>query len=453
MQRKAFQKPIKGRKTTEFHNNVVPSLCIDKLPNQYDCSVIYNAASAAVNYARGSIFSLFSRQSAAIPKDTPKPFDPDEQSNLINQKLLEYADQIRAIQTKIKPIKEAIQDKKNEINALRQQKNPDKKKSPAKNDTDAQDTNSSLKSVTDQLAGLRSTRADLLAQIDELELQRVELVAENIREHAIRRVEFLFLLMIAVYKKNLEISKGKTTNQHGRGNENTTTAACHDSLYPALTFKQSDSLLNRVASYWPLTLFSTQPNAAPDIDESPLDNTYLNELLNTTTELPESVNKFDMHMETRGFEKSSLVKVGVEILNRVSRGEINPIQGMNEFCGHLHLFFEAMKYTYIIPMPDYMTDSKERAPKTFAKIWEYQQQGIHRIVSSSHQLKSGYIYMMLGLHKLSKIQYAATTVYNGHIEQRMLEMQNEMLIKFDLTTYIKKNKDKAKPIAKYGKKT
>lgn len=463
-EQKGRRKQAIGRMTTDYSANVVPSLRIDVMPDLYNCNPLYDTAATVSHYVLGSLQSRFFPSTNAEPEAVTQPFNPEAQAEELNEQLSESAEQIRVLWEQAEPFKTDIRKKKEEINALQ------KPIASGNASVDNTDKISALKNEIDDLKKKRSellksedfkkNRGELLEKIDTLELERVELVAENIREHTTRRIELLFLLMIAVYKKNLVITKGKTIYQHGKGYHHTNTAGCHDSLYPALDFTApgDNSMIGAVTSYWesaksylPSRFFSNTSDKPVSNSVGLLNNTYLQELLNMTTELPASVNKFDMHMETRGFEKSSLVKVGIELLNQVSRGELNPIQGMNIFCRNLHLFFEAMNYTYIIPPPDYSTENKDRAPRTFARIWQYQKEGAYRIISSSHQLKSSYIDMVLGLHKLTMAQRTASFVYNGFIEQRMLEMQNELLAPFDVSEFIKNNK--TKPVKKFGKKT
>jgi hypothetical protein len=103
-----------------------------------------------------------------------------------------------------------------------------------------------------------------------------------------------------------------------------------------------------------------------------------------------------------------------------------------------------MEYQYIMQIPDYSNKGSAKIPQTIAKIYEYERQGSFRVINeSSLTANRNYIYMMLGLHKLTTKQYAAGLVYSGYIEQRILEMQNEILTsKFDADTLKKTGKNK-----------
>ncbi len=377
----------------DFKANVVASLRIGHMNNTDDCSVIYQAAASAASYAAAYIRPSTTQPNKAAPLNRP---DVEADSDAINLALKEYQDQINLLRVAAKAIKEKV----------------------AENKTAGKETDEAI----------IKQHSDLLEQIDLLQLKRVELVAENIREHATRRVDLMFHLMIAIYNTNLVIAKARTTKQHGSGSEETDTAACHDSLFPNIkTTKPADnSVMGAVKSYWPLTLFQSVP--VTTADESILQNTHFLETMNECVELPTTVNQFDCHMEMRGSERSSLVKISVGILNRVSKGEIDPIQGMSEFCPWLQRFFEQMEFNYVKPPADYTPEGKDRTPKTTAKILQYQKEGAYRIMDSYRlRLQSRYINMILRTKNFTWGESVTSLFYSGHYRQRMLEIQKEIL--------------------------
>jgi hypothetical protein len=370
----------KGRKHTKFSQNITPSMRIMQKNPPDESTIAYLVAATAASYVKHSALTLLRMPPAPLPP--PEPTEAD--SIRINAALKEQEDLIKPWNEEL----EIIDKKIAELKANKAEIDPE----------------------------LIKDQHRLLKNIDLALLKKVEMVAENIREHAIRRIDLFFLLLIAVYKKNVIIHKGKTTKQHGNGSEITDTAACHDSLFPTIITSKNETKpnLEMTTSYWPLTLFKSNPMALPPAqDEQLLQDTYFAEVLNMTTELPTCVNQFDCHMEMRGCERSSMVKTAVTILNRTASGEYDPIRGLNEFIKALNLFFKAMEYQYIMQIPDY--SNKER-------------QGSFRAINeSSLTANRNYVYMMLGLHKLTRKQYAAGLVYSGYIEQRILEMQNEIL--------------------------
>jgi hypothetical protein len=132
----------------------------------------------------------------------------------------------------------------------------------------------------------------------------------HIKEHAARRVDLFFYTMIAYYNTQLYPIQGHTDLQHGRGrntsDETNMTQACHSSLIPSLIDDSFSEITNH---------------------ESILSETHFLDNLNATVELPIIVNEFDGELEnTYGCRQQSIY-----ILQRVSAGEINPIQGLNQF--------------------------------------------------------------------------------------------------------------------------
>jgi hypothetical protein len=385
------QSKKKGRTTTSYKKNIVASLRVMQKNNPDTINQAYEIASSVLGYAKDSIFSLFTKQEAP---PTPVKIDIESDSKELNAQLEKLQSQITKFFQEKKLIdKEAAQLKKTK-----------KKLSPQK----------------------AQRQIELLELIDELQVKKVELLPEMIREHAARRVDLFFLTMIAVYKKNIVISKGSTVLQHGGGSKKTGTAACHASLFPHIEAEPTTPSTSLTS--WPLSFFqsSSTPSLTVDTIDNFLKDTHFEDTLNMTTELPKVVNDFDGHMEGK-YLQSNAVKECLAILNRVSKGEINPIEGMDDFCNIMNLFFQAMEYRYVVPEPKYSNYANVPYPKAFTKVWEYEKEGTFRaIYQDTLKPKKDYLYMMLNLNKLTGMQMFTSLVYQGPIEQRILDIQKEI---------------------------
>lgn len=171
----------------------------------------------------------------------------------------------------------------------------------------------------------------MCASTCEEKLTRVE---EYIREHAKRRVDLFFYLLVALYQQGFLINKDKTVRQHGVGN-GTVTEACHSSLFPNIKLTAQapvkakfQSLGNSVVNY---LLHASPPLLFKD--------THFADVLNMTVELPIAVNKFDLYLEGSISHPSHYVKGCLNILNSVSQGEFDPKIGMDKFFNLMQQFF------------------------------------------------------------------------------------------------------------------
>ena len=135
----------------------------------------------------------------------------------------------------------------------------------------------------------------------------LQVCEEHVKQHATRRVDLFFYTLIAYYKKELVVSIGKTTLQHGRG-RSSQLQACHSSLFPSLI---DNSIFNQIAGERPF--------------KSILSGTHFFNSLNLTFELPIFVNQFDSVIE------SNCRKKALDVLNETSFGVINPIEGLTDF--------------------------------------------------------------------------------------------------------------------------
>jgi len=246
---------------------------------------------------------------------------------------------------------------------------------------------------------------DKKVENDKLLLEEVELLEYQIKEHAARRVDLFFYLLLAVYNTNVKISKGDTTKQHGRGSKEHGTQACHCSLFPGLKLTQP-------AAAW-FTLFSATI--------ADLSDTYFEDALNMTVELPSVVNAFDGHIEGR-YEPTRHVEACLEILNEAARGEIDPIQGMTRFFRTMNSFFERFE-------KNHLKKGRGDTPMTDLRIWEYQKAGTFEAAKPDLSVNEDYVYMMLRLTP-AEIKATWVPVVAGQVLARNYKLiQQELLAK------------------------
>ena len=229
---------------------------------------------------------------------------------------------------------------------------------------------------------------------DELLVKKIKLMHAQIVEHAARRVDLFFYLILAVRGTYAIITKDDTVKQHGKGSEKRGTQGCHSSLFPNLKFTQpieeqtSTGLINTVFNLF----FTSSPKKAPRT----LSGTYLEEALNMTYELPGIVNSFDGHLEGR-FEMTEFADDCLAILNKVSKNEIDPIEAMNQFIKVMNDFFNHIRRNYLKIRKQHRMDY----PKTFPLVWEYEREGTFIAANlDSLTVKNEYIALMLGLKKI-----------------------------------------------------
>lgn len=210
-------------------------------------------------------------------------------------------------------------------------------------------------------------------------LKQVDLVEQEIIEHAQRRVDLYFYLLVAVYKQNAVIEKKSTNKQHGVGTNQHGSQAAHDSLFPNVKMKYPNSIGNLVWS-----LFTTLPS---------IKGTHFEDSNNMTVELPQWVNKFDTYLELRTPGRpsapSSYVNECLTDLNLASFGKITPIEGMNRFLKNIKNFFKEFNEKYLIEDEDKIVIKKTVAknkkckeieiyPRLMKRIWELQYMGTLR---------------------------------------------------------------------------
>lgn len=386
-----------GEKNSE--SEVLPNLMLLQKQNP-ETSILQKVTTTVANYVGAKAGALLSSQAS---KPIARPTIEEEKKRI--------HDQLARIAAKLTPLDNELTSIDDQIKKLKKDKQP-------------------------VPPDLLTNRRRLRELIDHMQSDQVTDLAENICEHSARRIDFFFYLLIAVYKQNVVVTKARTDKQHGKGSEKTLTAGCHSSLFPSLTFtKIQPSTASSVAnSIWSMFGAASAPMISPR-GEQILNETYFAEILNVCMELPVCVNKFDCHMERHGFAASSLVDIATGILNRTARGDINPIQGLNEFCDALNSSFNYLHHLYIEPEVNYSAEgTRGKTPRSFAKIWEYEREGALRNMAfyddnkhTKHAAASWeYIYLMLGMHKMPLYKRTASLVYSGYALERIMEIQQEI---------------------------
>lgn len=233
------------------------------------------------------------------------------------------------------------------------------------------------------------------AAIDTFLSKKIELCEHEIVEHAERRAQFFFYLLIAVYGKQVIVSKSSTILQHGRGSDEHGTQACHSSILTNVT-------LEPIPSVWSWFSASSTPS---------LQNTHLLESLNSTIELPRLVNDFDGHLEGR-CQPTRFVKKCLEILNKAAKSELDPLQGMHEFYKVMQEFFIHFEKKYLLK-------NKSKTPLSFKKIWEYQKKGTFAgATNDTLMVSDDYLRILLFIKKNETIPKQLTHYYK--------QLQNEI---------------------------
>lgn len=187
-----------------------------------------------------------------------------------------------------------------------------------------------------------------------------------IKEHAARRVDMYFYLLVDYYQANKTLMRGRTFLQHGVGRDTSTgnlTQACHSSFFGAMMENKEKA--------------------------SRLSKTAFEDNLNATIELPAFVNKFDDELEEQfgGRAKASA------ILQRVSFGELTPEQGLRAFLLMMKSLFDTAKNT--TPYPHAFSLSKELR----MQLIQLQREGtlINKLDEKKNVVNEDYIMMLLRL--------------------------------------------------------
>lgn len=129
---------------------------------------------------------------------------------------------------------------------------------------------------------------------------------EAIMDHAHRRVDLFFHLLILVYDRKISINLVDTVLQHGRGSNDDKTQACHSAILHSFDF----------FGYFLLDY----------------ENYFVN-ALGATVRLHKLVNNFDRGME------DSCRPAALDIVRQVSQGNLTPIDGLQQFLWILEDYF------------------------------------------------------------------------------------------------------------------
>ncbi|MDF1828386.1 MAG: ankyrin repeat domain-containing protein [Legionellaceae bacterium] len=224
------------------------------------------------------------------------------------------------------------------------------------------------------------------------------LAQERIIEHARRRVDLFFYMLIAYYKTGLTIKRRDTKLQHGSGSGDT--VACHSAILPSVY----DTIVHR-----PSHQINTRYNpGVMSYLTSILDHTHLHTSLNSTVELHQSVNHFDSNLiEGKDTEYQKMRFKSIVILNAVSQGRLNPVDGMGQFLTDLKRTFVEQYFAYF--------NHKElpTSPRHYrGHIFDCQRYGsfenCHEVQTTMGvhlALNDNYIQLMLGLTTQEKARF------------------------------------------------
>lgn len=227
-------------------------------------------------------------------------------------------------------------------------------------------------------------------EIDNFYVEKVRLVEDLIKEHAARRVDLFFYLLLSVYNKQVVVTKASTNKQHGRGDkEELGTAACHSSLFPNVKLVAIPSN----------SFFWTTPIAQD------LQSTHLHDSLNMTVELPTVVNDFDGQLEGR-YSKTPYTLDCLAILNKTAKGELTPPAAMQQF-------FQVMNRFFNIYERDYILTGKNDYPQAKKLIWQYQKQGTFIAANPDLSIKNEYLHAMLRIKQQTMLEKAQEMVYSS----------------------------------------
>lgn len=183
-------------------------------------------------------------------------------------------------------------------------------------------------------------------------------IVDGIGDHAYRRVQLFYYLCVAYHKSKCKIWKGRTNTQHGSG-QHPWSQGAHSSILPHVVddfFERAKKHLLRrgMNSKLRMTLQAVGARVNPEMEEEmgftqmeidrmlaevDHENGLINRrkaffhTLNSTVEVPASVNQFDNVIEAH------LRSRALDILNEVSKG-MHPYKGLERFVNELQSFLE-----------------------------------------------------------------------------------------------------------------
>lgn len=157
--------------------------------------------------------------------------------------------------------------------------------------------------------------------------------ANLISEHASRRIDLCFYTLIFYYQKKCNITLGHTILQHGQGKGagGTFTQACHSAF-----ISNPVEFLNCYTIDGRSLFLHTEWNQ---------NNQFFNNL-NMTVELPRAVNNFDSDLEGKIGSPSKWRLEFLKVLNQVSFGIKDPVEGLKSLYEIMHIFFTEKRREY-----------------------------------------------------------------------------------------------------------
>lgn len=164
---------------------------------------------------------------------------------------------------------------------------------------------------------------------------------DHVTEHAARRVDIFFYVLVAYYQSNLVPIQGDTKLQHGSGRRIKKkiglTHACHSSFFPTLIDETIHNVIIKGKS-----LSFNKKNST--IKQSLLDGTHFYDNMNSTMELPLFVNNLDYQLEGKIEIPSVCRQNALNIIRMVSSGDINPIQGLVQYLKTMSDTFNDLEF-------------------------------------------------------------------------------------------------------------
>lgn len=249
----------------------------------------------------------------------------------------------------------------------------------------------------------------------------LSLSKNSILEHAARRIDLFFYTLIAYHNTHLKPIQGRTKLQHGKGRsdfytkDKAITSASHSSILPELV----DAIITKQI---PVKADFNLP-----IKTGLVSATHYMDSLNATVELPKFVNDFDSEIEITysGRQKS------LEILEKVARNEIDPIEGLKEFLEMLQEIFSKIesgnRFEKLIIFDKSVEHDKALTTQrdlldltkqgTFGKTWS----------KETKTVNENYIFMLLRLSKNEIAICKSNKEKRGVIlQEKMLTLQHEI---------------------------
>lgn len=156
--------------------------------------------------------------------------------------------------------------------------------------------------------------------------RRIHKRARDIQAHAANRVKLLFLLCTCVWGSKRVISLSDTELTPGKGDGSHKTVAAHSSLYPAIHDVKA----------------GIQTRGQKVHGRDSIIDEHFRLALNNTVKLPTEVNEFDKKIEgknTLGLDVGMRQRF-LPYLNKVSQGELHPLQAISCFYQLMLHFFE-----------------------------------------------------------------------------------------------------------------